>query len=54
MIACPNSLAASTACQVTGRWFAPHFSIFAELNIRQWIAEVSCPGVTQRLACMLG
>ena len=47
VVACPNALAASTACWMTDRWFSPHFSFFAEFSIRQWTAEVSCPGVTQ-------
>ena len=24
-VACPNALAASTACRITDRWFTPHF-----------------------------
>ena len=53
IVARPNALAASSSCQVTDRWFAPHFSIFADFQIRQWTAEVSCPGATQPvwLAC---
>ena len=42
MVACPNALAASSTCQVTDRWFTPHFSIVADFRIRQWPAEVSC------------
>ena len=47
MVACTNALAALTACQVTDRWFSPHFSIFVEFFILQWTACVSCPGDTQ-------
>ena len=43
MVACPNALAASTACTITDRWFTPHFSLFAEFNIGRWAAEVSRP-----------
>ena len=43
VVACPCGLAATTACWVTDWWFAPNFSLFAEFNIRQWTAEVSCP-----------
>ena len=47
MVACPNALAASVACQVTDKWFTPHFSIFVKLDIRQWVAEVSCACASQ-------
>ena len=47
VVACPNALPASTASRVTDRRFSPPFSIFAECDIRQWTAEVSCPRVTQ-------
>ena len=46
VVARSNWLAASTACQVRDRWFAPHIFIFAEFNIPQGVAEVSFPGVT--------
>ena len=32
MVACPNALAASTACRVTGRWFTPHVSVHGPLR----------------------
>ena len=32
VVACPNALAASTACHVTDRRFSPHFSIFADFT----------------------
>ena len=43
MVACPNALAASSACRATDRWFTPHFSILAEFSIQQWNVEVACP-----------
>ena len=49
MGACPNALAASTACRVTDRWFTPHISVLAEFGIRQWTAEVSTLSVSQPL-----
>ena len=55
VVACPNALAASSACWVTDRWFSPQFSLVAEFRIHQWTAEVSCPRVTQPVwACLLG
>ena len=45
MIACPNALAVSVGCQVTDRWFVPHFSLLVE--IRQWVAEAACPPASQ-------
>ena len=50
MVAWPNALAFTTACQVTERWFSPHFSVFAEFGIRQWTAEVSSLSLFGRLA----
>ena len=47
VVACPNVLASSVACQVTDRWFSPHFSILTEFNVRQWVAEVACPCASQ-------
>ena len=32
LIGCPNALAASDACFVTDRWFAPHFCVLAALS----------------------
>ena len=49
VVACSNALAASTACWMTDRWFSPQFSFFVDFSVRQWTAEVSCPGVTQRV-----
>ena len=49
MVACPNALAASVACQVTERWLSPHFSVWADFGVRQWVAAVSCPCATQPL-----
>ena len=43
VVACPNALAASIACEVTGWWFPPHFSVYAEFAIRRWRAEVPSP-----------
>ena len=40
---CPNALAVSTSCGVTDRWKTPHFSVFSELAIRRWAAQVSGP-----------
>ena len=39
MVACPKSI----ACEVTGRWFPPHFSVYAEFALRRWRAEVPGP-----------
>ena len=47
IVSCPNALAASTACLVTDRWFTPHFSVFASLNIDGWSADIACPEVCQ-------
>ena len=47
IVACPDALAASSACWVTDRWFLKHFSVVAEFSIRRWTAGVSCPIVTQ-------
>ena len=44
---CSNALAASTACTVTDRWFALHFSVLASFSISRLAAEVSCPIVCQ-------
>ena len=48
-VGCPNALAAPDACFVTGRWFTPHFSVFAAM------ADVACPIVCQPVwpACWL-
>ena len=55
VVACSNSLAASTACEVTERCFTPSFSIFAEFNIRQRVSEVFLSwGHSACLACLLG
>ena len=32
ILGCSNALAASTACKVTDRWFAPHFSVVARFK----------------------
>ena len=54
-VGCPNALAASQACYVTGRWFTPHFSLIAHFRIDAWIADVSCPVACRPLwpACWL-
>ena len=54
-VGCPNALAASHACYVTDRWFAPHFSVLARFRIGAWMADVACPVVCQPLwpACWL-
>ena len=46
ILACPNAVAASTACMVTDWWFPHHFSLFAAFDINGWSAEVSCPFVS--------
>ena len=38
IVGCPNALAASTVCEVTDRWFAPHFSVLASFCISLWTA----------------
>ena len=54
-VGCPNTLAASQACYVTGRWFTPHFSLLARFRIGAWMADVACPIACQPLwpACWL-
>ena len=51
ILGCSDSHAASIACNVTDRWFTPHFSVFASFSVCRWLAEVSCPIVSQ--ACLL-
>ena len=54
-VGCPGALAASQACDVTDRWFTPHFSVFARFRIGAWMADVACPVACQPLwpACWL-
>ena len=47
IVGCPNVLATSNACFVTGRWFTPHFSVLACFRIDAWMADVACPEVCQ-------
>ena len=55
ILGCSDALAASTVCKVTDGWFPPHFSVFASFGIDGWLAEVSCPIVSQPLwpACWI-
>ena len=55
IVGCPHALAASTACVVTDRWFAPHFSVLASLCISRWTADVACAEVCQPIwpACWI-
>ena len=46
-MSCSCALAASTACRVTDTWFTPHCSLSLPINIRRWVAEVSCPRATK-------
>ena len=46
-VGCSNAIAASHACYVTDRWFAPHFSVLARFRIGAWMADVACPVVCQ-------
>ena len=52
---CSNALSASTACKVTDRWFALHFSWFSTCGIDGWLPEASCTVVSQPLwpACWI-
>ena len=47
IVGCPNALAASNACFVTGRWFTPHFSVVARFYIGGWLADTACLKVCQ-------
>ena len=42
-------------CEVTDRWFTPHFSVLARFCISRWTAHVACPEVCQPiwLACWI-
>ena len=55
LIGCPNALAASDACFVTDKWFAPHFSVLACFRIDAWMADVACPVICPPIwpACWL-
>ena len=55
LVGCSNALAASHACDVTDRWFLPHFSVLARFRIDAWMADVSCPVACQPLwpACWM-
>ena len=56
IVGCPDALAASTACKVTGRWFTHHFSVLASCSVEGWSADIACPEVCQLVwpACWIG